>query len=142
MKRFEEKQVNQRKQGHNFIVSCMNTKRAQQFRRRVRVRARISGTTLRPRLTVHRSLVGLFAQVIDDTTGKTIVGLSSAAVGAVKADEKMTRKVAEAYALGTLVAEKAKEANIHQVVFDRAHYRYHGRVKAFAEGARSGGLEF
>jgi large subunit ribosomal protein L18 len=99
-----------------------------------RIRAKVSGTTARPRLVVHRSLAHISAQVIDDTTHKTIVGLT---------DKGLTGKPTEkALALGKKIAELAKEKKITSVVFDRAGYNYHGRVAALAQGAREGGLEF
>lgn len=103
--------------------------------RKRRIRARVLGTPERPRLTVHRSLTQIRAQVIDDTTGKTL-----AAASTKEAKAKMTTEGAKK--VGELVAEKAKKAGITAVVFDRNAYQYHGRVKALAEGAREGGLQF
>lgn len=105
-------------------------------RRHRRVRKRISGTAERPRLVVHRSLKNIEAQIVDDLQGRTILGVNSQGLGA-EGD-----KVARARATGEKLAELAREAGIHRVVFDRGGYLYHGRVKALAEGAREGGLEF
>lgn len=103
--------------------------------RKRRIRARVRGTSQRPRLSVYRSLRGLYAQIIDDEAGKTIVG------GSLK-EVKAKHTVEGAKKLGTLIAKKAKEKKIEKVVFDRNAYKYHGRVKALAEGAREGGLQF
>jgi large subunit ribosomal protein L18 len=114
-----------------------------EHRRRIhrRVRQSVSGTPQRPRLSVYRSLAHLYAQVIDDTTGRTLVSASS--------NDKESRKqakgggnVAAAKVVGKTVAERAREKGISQVVFDRGGYRYHGRVKALAEAAREAGLKF
>lgn len=110
-------------------------------RRRIRVRTRLSGTAERPRLNVHRSLRGIFAQLIDDTNQKTLVSVHSKTVEKGDAGER-TGKTAIAYLVGKSLAEKAKAAGITVVVFDRAGYRYHGRVQAIADGARDGGLQF
>ncbi|PJA90288.1 MAG: 50S ribosomal protein L18 [Candidatus Magasanikbacteria bacterium CG_4_9_14_3_um_filter_32_9] len=111
-------------------------------RRRARVRARIVGTAVRPRLNIFRSLTKIDLQLIDDSEGKTIVSASSKKD--IKNGDAGERKgmVAKAYLLGLVLAEKAKEKNIESIVFDRAGYLYHGRVKAVAEGAREGGLKF
>lgn len=103
--------------------------------RKKRIRARLSGTSDRPRLTVHRSLTQIRAQVVDDSTGKTI-----AAASTKEAKAKMT--VEGAKKVGELLGKKAKEAGVSSVVFDRNAYKYHGRVKALAEGAREAGLQF
>lgn len=118
------------------------TKQDRRERRRARVKARIWGTKERPRLNVFRSLRGIYAQCIDDETGRTVVGLQSVDVDAKIDAGERTGKTAEAYRQGRTLAEKAKSAHITRVVFDRAGYAYHGRVKALAEGARDGGLEF
>ena len=103
--------------------------------RKRRIRARVRGTPERPRLSVYRSLRSIYAQIIDDEAGKTIVG------GSLK-EVKAKLTVAGAKKLGSLIAKKAKEKKIEKVVFDRNAYKYHGRVKALAEGAREGGLQF
>lgn len=102
-----------------------------------RVRAKVSGTPERPRLAVFRSLRDLSVQVIDDTAGKTLVSGNILALGT-----KTKNDVAGAAALGKDIAEKCRKAGIGSVVFDRAGYRYHGKVKALAEAAREAGLEF
>lgn len=103
--------------------------------RKKRIRARIQGTSARPRLTVYRSLTQIRAQVVDDSTGKTL-----AAASTKEAKAKMT--VDGAKKVGELLAKKAKDAGISAVVFDRNAYKYHGRVKALADGAREAGLQF
>ena len=109
------------------------------YRRHLRVRQSVSGTPERPRLVVYRSLKHIYAQLVDDTRGVAIMGVSDNSEGiAVEG----TGKVGKAAAVGKLLAEKAKAAGIAKVVFDRAGYQYHGRVKAVADGARQGGLEF
>lgn len=104
------------------------------FRRVLRVRAKISGTAARPRLAVVRSLKHVSVQVIDDTSGKTIASASDK-------DLKGT-KLEKATAVGKLIAERAKAKGVSAVVFDRRDKQYHGRVRAVAEGAREGGLQF
>ncbi len=105
------------------------------LRRHKRVRKTISGTAERPRLNVYRSLKNIYAQIIDDTTGTTLVSASSL-------DMEAGGNKDAAKAVGTLVAKKALEKGISEVVFDRGGYIYHGRVAALAEGAREGGLKF
>ncbi len=117
------------------------TSNAYRLRRHARIRATISGTAERPRLSVYRSLLGMYAQLIDDTTSTTVVGVSSKEKFSGDAGER-TGKVKLAYLLGKALAEKAKEKNITTVVFDRGGFAYQGRVAAFAEGARDGGLNF
>lgn len=107
-------------------------------RRIGRVRAVINGTAERPRLTVRRSLNHIYAQVIDDVAGRT---LAAASDKDVKAD-KGAKKTEEALLVGKLLAERAKGKGIERVVFDRRDKRYHGRIKAVADGAREGGLAF
>ncbi len=111
---------------------------AQRLRRHTRVRAKISGTPERPRLNVFRSETNIYAQVIDDVSGKTLVSASSLD----KAFEGPGSNCEAAKKVGLMVAERAKAAGITTVVFDRGGYVYHGRVAALAEGAREGGLEF
>lgn len=103
--------------------------------RKRRLKAQIRGTTERPRLTVHRSLTQLRAQVIDDSTGKTLAFASSK-------EAKAKLNLEGAKKVGELIADKAKKAGVTAIVFDRNAYKYHGRVKALAEGAREGGLSF
>ncbi len=116
-------------------------KHASRKRRHRRVRARIEGTTERPRLNVYRSLSNIFVQVIDDVEGKTLVSASTIDKE-VAADVKGKTKVEAARIVGKFVAERAKDAGVETVVFDRGGYRYHGRIAALAEGAREGGLKF
>ena len=97
------------------------------------------GTGERPRLVVYRSLNNIEGQVVDDTLGVTILGISTLSADA--RDTSLT-KTEQARAAGKLLAERAKEKGVEKVVFDRGGYLYHGRVKAFADGAREGGLEF
>ena len=111
---------------------------AQRLKRHKRVRAKISGTPERPRLNVFRSETNIYAQIIDDVNGKTLVSASSLE----KAFECDGTKTDAAKKVGQVVAERAKAAGISEVVFDRGGYVYHGRVAALAEGAREGGLQF
>jgi large subunit ribosomal protein L18 len=103
-----------------------------------RIRRKLRGTTERPRMAIYRSVAHIYAQVIDDTQGTTLVSASSVD----KAAKTNGGNLAAAQAIGKLVAERAKEKGIKQVVFDRGGYRYHGRVKALADAARAAGLEF
>ena len=108
-------------------------------KRHERIRLRLSGSPERPRLAVFRSLNHIYAQVIDDTTGKTLAAASSLEKELRTAGQKKTD---EAKSVGRLIAERARSAGIEQVVFDRAGFRYHGRIKSLAEAAREAGLEF
>jgi large subunit ribosomal protein L18 len=108
-------------------------------RRHLRVRKKIEGTPERPRLVVFRSSKHMYAQLVDDQRGETIAGVADTSEG-MQVEGK--GKVARSFALGRLIASKAKEKGIAKVVFDRGGYQYHGRVKAVADGARKGGLEF
>ena len=115
----------------------------QRKRRHHRVRNKIEGSAARPRLVVFRSLRNMEGQIVDDSIGKTLVGLST--LDASLRDfspEGQNKRVEQAFAAGKALAEKAKSQGIEAVVFDRGGYKYHGRVKAFADGAREGGLEF
>src|SRR5581483_55359 len=105
----------------------------------MRIRRRLSGTTGRPRLSVFRSANHIYAQIIDDTQGRTLVAAST-----VESDLKglSGQKAERAKAVGLELARRAKDAGISQVIFDRGGYLYHGRVKALADGAREGGLDF
>jgi large subunit ribosomal protein L18 len=109
--------------------------------RQLRVRGRVTGTSERPRLSVYRSLSNIYVQVIDDSAGKTLVSASTID-SEIAAQLKDKSKVDAARVVGKVVAERAKNAGITQVVFDRAGYQYHGRVAALAEGAREAGLVF
>ena len=108
--------------------------------RRLRIRNRVSGTPARPRLSVYRSATHIYAQVIDDTRGLTLVAASSR--DDVKSLIEGKGKTAVSSAVGKLLAQRAKEQGITAVAFDRGGYLYHGRVKALADGARAGGLNF
>jgi large subunit ribosomal protein L18 len=114
------------------------SKEKNRARIRKRVRAKISGTGERPRLCVFRSNTQMYAQVIDDVSGKTIASAGSLKEAALK----KVAKVEQAKAVGKLIAEAAKKAGVKKVVFDRSGYLYHGRVKALADAARENGLEF
>jgi large subunit ribosomal protein L18 len=115
----------------------LKTKGQSRLRRRRRVRAKVRGTAERPRLSVFRSNRGIQAQVIDDVAGHTL-----AAVNWTEDDLKSLKSMEQAKRAGELVAERAKAAGVESVVFDRGGYRYHGRVKALADGAREKGLTF
>ena len=119
------------------MINRPNTN-AQRLKRHKRVRGKISGTPERPRLNVFRSASNIYAQVIDDVTGKTLVAASSLEKGF----ECDGTKTDAAKKVGMMVAERAKAAGIETVVFDRGGYVYHGREQALAEGAREGGLQF
>ena len=111
-------------------------------RRHRRVRGRVSGTPLRPRLNVFRSSAHIYAQVIDDTQGMTLAAAGSHEPGLREDLGEDTTKTQAAAAVGRLVAERARAKGVVRVVFDRGGYLYHGRVKALADGAREAGLEF
>ena len=115
----------------------VKSKGQSRLRRRRRVRAKVRGTAERPRLSVFRSNRGVQAQVIDDVAGHTIV-----AVNWTEGDLKELKSMDQAKKAGELLAERAKSAGVENVVFDRGGYRYHGRVKALADGAREKGLTF
>ena len=113
------------------------TKDQRRLKRRRRVRAKVRGSAERPRIAVFRSNRGIFAQLIDDDAGRTL-----AAVNWTEADLRGLKPMEQATRAGALIAERARAAGIETAVFDRGGYRYHGRVKALAEGAREGGLTF
>ena len=118
-------------------MSTLTTREARQRRQR-RIRGKVAGTAERPRLAVFRSNKGIFAQLVDDESGRTIAGASW--LGLPKSFKGS--KTEQAAEVGKAVAAAAKKAGIETVVFDRGGYLYHGRVKALAEGAREGGLQF
>ena len=119
------------------MVKKLDTKKAR-LHRHTRVRGKISGTAQRPRLNVFRSLSNIYAQLIDDEKGVTLVSAST-----VEKEFKGSKgNKEEARKIGQLIAERAKDKGITEVVFDRGGYIYHGRVKELAEGAREGGLKF
>jgi large subunit ribosomal protein L18 len=113
-------------------------KRAKKETRRKRVRAKIIGTAKKPRLNIFRSLTHTYAQIINDLSGKTLFSANDLELK----EKKKVTKVVKAKEVGKLIATKALAAGIKKVVFDRAGYKYHGRVKAVADGAREAGLEF
>jgi large subunit ribosomal protein L18 len=113
------------------------TKPAQRLRRRRRVRAKVRGTAERPRISVFRSNRGIFAQLIDDDSGRTV-----AAVTWTEPDLRGLKSMEQATRAGALLADRAKAAGVEAAVFDRGGYQYHGRIKALADGAREGGLVF
>ncbi len=118
-------------------------RRLQRVRRHLRIRNKISGTPERPRLVVHRSLKHTEGQLVDDVGGLTVLGLSTRTPDLSDFEaEGPHPKVEAAFAAGKLLAERATAEGIEAVVFDRGGYKYHGRVKAFADGAREGGLKF
>jgi large subunit ribosomal protein L18 len=113
------------------------TRPAKRLKRRRRVRAKVTGTAERPRISVFRSNRGVFAQLIDDESGRTL-----AAVNWTEDELKSLKRMEQAGKAGQLLAERAKAAGIETAVFDRGGYQYHGRVKALAEAAREAGLQF
>ena len=116
---------------------------SKRVRRHLRIRRKVEGTESRPRLVIHRSLKNIQGHLVDDVNGKVLLGISSTAkeLKELRGGDEGT-KTAISRAAGKRIAEKAKEAGIENVVFDRGGYLYHGRVAAFAEGAREGGLKF
>ncbi len=119
----------------------LKTRQERRQRRHLRVRKKVSGTPERPRLAVYRSILNMEGQIIDDTRGVTLLGFSTLAPEVREQRAEMT-KSEMSRAAGKRLAERARENGITKVVFDRGGFLYHGRVKAFAEGAREGGLEF
>ena|ERR1043166_6251835 len=117
------------------MASIPKTRSEKRTRRHMRVRRRVMGTPERPRLVVFRSLKHIYAQLVDDVANRTLMTVSSQTVGAGRKTDKSSQ-------VGKAIAEKARAAGVSRVVFDRAGYKYHGRVKAVADGAREGGLEF
>jgi large subunit ribosomal protein L18 len=115
----------------------------QRKRRHLRLRNKVHGTSERPRLVVFRSLKNIEGQIVDDDARRTVLGVSTLAADLrdFKA-ESNNKRVEQSFAAGKLLAERAKAQGIEAVVFDRGGYKYHGRVKAFADGAREGGLKF
>jgi large subunit ribosomal protein L18 len=115
-------------------IAIPKTRQELRRRRHLRVRKALSGTAERPRLVVFRSLKHITAQIVDDTQGRTLLTVTDNGFEGKKSEKSLQ--------VGKLVAERAKQAGITRVVFDRAGYQYHGRVMAVADGAREGGLEF
>jgi len=124
----------------------MLKKQEKRHRKHKRVRAKIFGTAKRPRFCAFRSANHIYAQLINDENGKTLFSVSDLNLPSKKTSEKNKKdlkgKMLRAYEIGRLIAKKATENKIKEVVFDRGGYKYHGRVKALAEGAREGGLKF
>ncbi len=124
-------------------MATINKNEARQ-KRHTRVRKRVQGTPERPRLNVYRSTNNIYAQIIDDLAGKTLVAASSldASLKGGKSEKGTGGNVEAAKTVGTLVAERAKAAGVTKVVFDRGGYLYHGRIQALADAARENGLDF
>ena len=120
-------------------IHKVRTQASRRYRRHLRVRRKVGGSAERPRLVVFRSSKHIYAQLVDDQRGVTLAGVADNSEG-IAVEGK--GKVARSFALGRLIAAKAKDKGIVKVVFDRGGYQYHGRVKAVADGARKGGLEF
>jgi large subunit ribosomal protein L18 len=123
-------------------MGSFNEKRMARIKRKMRIRKKIAGTAACPRISVFRSARHIYAQVIDDTAGCTLIAASSAEKGMAALQAERKGKVAVAAQVGKLVAQRALERGIKRVVFDRNGFIYHGRVKAVADGAREGGLDF
>lgn len=117
------------------------TKNESRMRRKIRIRKKVSGTGVRPRLVVYRSNLHIYAQLVDDQTGTTLAATSTLALGKQNGNA-LRLTVENASLVGKEIAKLAKEKNIERVVFDRNGYIYHGRIKAVADGAREAGLEF
>jgi len=123
-------------------MSDINRKRRQvRLKRKISIRKKLSGTAERPRVSVTRSHKNIYAQVIDDDTGSTLLTIDSKRAASVEAPEGIAGKCAIAYGVGRAVADLAKEKGIASMVFDRNGYLYHGRVAALARGLRDGGIE-
>ena len=120
----------------------INRNENSRLRSKTKIRKAISGTPERPRLTVYRSLSNIYAQVIDDSSGKTLVAASSLSKELAEELKTAKGKVSKSKIIGNYLAKKSLEKNISTVVFDRNGYRYHGRIQAVADGAREGGLKF
>jgi len=122
------------------MITKMKVEHRQRLKRHIRLR--LSGTTERPRLTVYRSIKHVYAQIVDDSAGKTVLSVSDVSKELKDQFRDVKGQVALAKQVGKLIAQKAIAKNIKRVVFDRNGYLYHGVVKAMADGAREGGLEF
>jgi large subunit ribosomal protein L18 len=125
--------------------SKAGARRISRAKRHGRVLKKVRGTDQRPRLVVFRSLRNVEGQIVDDDRGVTLFGVTTLTAGdpaGIEATEEMSPRIAASYAAGMRLAEKARDNGIEKIVFDRGGYRYHGRVRAFAEGARAGGLDF
>jgi large subunit ribosomal protein L18 len=119
------------------MSTALLAKKARRVKRRRRIRGKVAGTSERPRLSIYRSNRGLFAQLIDDDRGHTV-----ASVRWIEAELRELKPMEQAARAGVLLAARAKEAGVESCVFDRGGYKYHGQLKAFAEGARDSGLRF
>ncbi len=124
------------------MKSISEVRRLMRLRRHRRIRKRVKGAAERPRLAVFRSLRHLYVQVIDDVAARTIVSISTVDKGAREQLAGTESRMERSKLLGKMLAERAKEKGVQQVAFDRGGYLYHGHIKALAEGAREGGLEF
>ena len=122
-------------------MGSTNVKKQARLKRKQRIRRKVAGTQERPRLSVFRSSKHIYAQIIDDALGQTLAAASTMEK-TVKEKSDFENKVARAFYIGKLVAERAKEKGVSDVVFDRNGFMYHGRVKALSDGARDGGLNF
>jgi large subunit ribosomal protein L18 len=127
--------------GQGITVEQQQKKNQKRIQRKKRIRRKISGTAVLPRMTVYRSLNHCYVQLVDDVTGRTLLGLSTISKD-VKGELAKTGNVDAARTLGEKLAEHALKLNISKVVFDRNGFLYHGRVKAIADGARAKGLQF
>ncbi|MEW6216806.1 MAG: 50S ribosomal protein L18 [Candidatus Bipolaricaulota bacterium] len=116
------------------------TRKEHRLKRKARIRRRVHGTVARPRLSVYKSLHHVYAQLVDDASGRTLASAST--MCPELRDQGVKNTVDGARAVGSLVAQRARESGIRQVVFDRSGYPYHGKIRALAEAAREGGLEF
>lgn len=123
-------------------MNINKSKIEKRLKRRIKIRKKISGTAACPRLSVFRSNTGMFVQVIDDVIGKTLVSGSAKEIKSRKGESALAGKILASFELGKLIAEKALAKKIDSIVFDRGGYKYHGRVKSLANGAREGGLKF
>lgn len=119
----------------------IKTGRERRIRRHLRVRKRVTGTSQRPRLCVFRSAKHIYAQVVDDASGRTLISASDLDTE-LRAERDGKQKIAIAKVVGQVVGRRARDAGVTQVVFDRGGFQYHGRVKALADSAREAGLEF
>jgi large subunit ribosomal protein L18 len=124
------------------MMSGQHNKYERRAIRRLRIRKRVAGTTVRPRLSVFRSANQIYAQIVDDERGVTLVQASSRDQGLDLSGIEAKGRVAKSVAVGRLIAGRAKAAGVARVCFDRGGYLYHGRVKALADGARAAGLDF
>jgi len=120
----------------------LSKKLTRREKKKIRIRKKLFGTPESPRIVVYRSLKQIYAQLVDDTTGRTILSASSLSKEISDEIKKSKNKLDVSFAVGELLAKKAKEKGIEKAIFDRSGYAYHGRVKAVAEGARKGGLIF